>query len=391
MKNALLHTRSKFFAIASLVLLGTLLAAARPAGAQPKRDYELPPRDEMSRDRTLAQLRTELLSHVAVELVVEGFHLLPETLEIGFERGGGHVVAGAPKRTHVGEADFFCPLVSERNVALVLRLHRRRDRMPSNPRFRELVVVAALLQDAREVVELEALLRRSLAPLLGREILGELRAVLRAVFPFPVHPPKLRLHLRKLGALRCIRGRRHGLPQAEERHLALPLGRKRHALEALCGDDRLRHVLGRRFLARGRNEFRVVGDEVRAHPARSIARDPKATQIRVDVLEKRDRLVRGGRRRGRRRRTRRGCGRDGDLRRTDGLRIVAARCRAGDEQREDCEREKEGRAFHVEREFYQLSRAPCAFQSVQVTCDIPLGFWEHPGRLIRNTLRTSGA
>ena len=110
-------------------------------------------------------------AHVAVELVVERLHVVPEALDVGLEVGGRHVVAGAPERADVVEADLPRALVRELDVPRELVLHRRGDRMPAAPRFDELVEVAALAEDVREVVEAQARgglgRRRALVPVLA--------------------------------------------------------------------------------------------------------------------------------------------------------------------------------------------------------------------------------
>src|SRR5262249_21500524 len=117
--------------------------------------------EEMSRDRRLlrdlvfAVFGAELLPRVAVKVVVERLDVLPEAFDVHLERLRAHVVTGAPKRAHVREADFLRALVPELRVPRVPVLHHGSDGVPSLPRFEELVVVPALLDDAREVIELE--------------------------------------------------------------------------------------------------------------------------------------------------------------------------------------------------------------------------------------------
>ena len=123
----------------------------------------------------LAVLRLELAAHVAVKLVVERLHVAPQALDVGLEVGGRHVVARPPERPHVGEADGPRALVRELDVAGVLRLHRRGDRVPAAPCLDELVEVGGSSRALR-TARRGAGTARAFCPLLGLAVREQRRA-----------------------------------------------------------------------------------------------------------------------------------------------------------------------------------------------------------------------
>ncbi len=210
---------------------------------------------QVGRDRALrgndvgAVVLAQPAAHVAVELLVERPHLLPEPLQLGGELVRRHVVLGPPHGAQIVEAQLAGALVAELGEALVVGAHRRRDGAPADPGLEQLVRIAAGRQDAAELAEVEAL------------------AVLAAVLAAAVG----RLHAGgdagQLGAqLRIVR-RRQGEGELQQTQLAALLLRQLQALEAgrFLGQP---YRFGDVALVRlRRQDLGVVGDEGRLHPA----------------------------------------------------------------------------------------------------------------------------
>jgi hypothetical protein len=179
-------------------------------------------------DLVLAVLRLELAADVAVELVVEGLHVLPQPLDVGLELGRRHVVAGPPHRPDVVEADLPRPLVGQIDVADEPVLHRHRNGVPARPGLGELGVVVRAGEDAGQVVEVQAL--RPLGPLVGpREVLAQRRAGGGAVVPLAVHRGHRRLDAGELGALGGVVRGGDGLGERQEVEAARDVRRERGA------------------------------------------------------------------------------------------------------------------------------------------------------------------
>ena len=108
-------------------------------------------------DLVLAIRFLQLGADVAVQIVVERFHLLPEPIGLPFELFGGHVVGGAPHVAHVRESRPARSLVLELHEALVALPLRTRGVVPGTPGIQQFVVIAAALDDLRQVLEVAPL------------------------------------------------------------------------------------------------------------------------------------------------------------------------------------------------------------------------------------------
>ena len=317
----------------SLVRLGDVVHVApllRPHVAEEVRG------DRRARaDLVFAVFRAEAAPYIAVEIFVEGPHLLPEPLGVGLELLGRHVVAGAPHGPEIREPDLARALVAELDVALEFRPHRLRDRVPADPGLLELVPFPALREDVLELPDGLAFPLR-----------GELR---RAVFAFPVRALHPFGRLGELGALLRVARRGQAGGDLEEQELPREIVRQRDGVEARRPLDGAREVLHVGLVGLRGERVGVVGDVRLVHPPGALLRDPQAPEIDVDAVEERARLVdrrrrvarrrgRGDHRRGRGRGGRRGLGAGGER---DGER--------GDDRQRRREALRHGRVYHGSR------------------------------------------
>ena len=96
-------------------------------------------------------------AHVGMQLQVERLELFPQTIDLGRQGIGRHVVIGSPHRPHIGEAQVPGPGVGQGYEARVARPHVDRDTMPSLPGVEQGVGVAARGEDALQVGDLQTL------------------------------------------------------------------------------------------------------------------------------------------------------------------------------------------------------------------------------------------
>ncbi len=193
----------------------------------------------------LAVLLREPGAHVAVQLVIERLHLPPQPLGLLLEGLGRHVVAGAPERAQVLEADLLGALVGELHQALVERAHRLRDGVPAHPGLEQLVVVAALGDDVGQLAQVLALAL----------------AILAAVLALAVEALELRGDAGQLRALlRIARRRQRGGHAQQVQHARGVRVQPLHVLEARGLLDGLVQVGHHLLVHHGRVPLGVVGD-----------------------------------------------------------------------------------------------------------------------------------
>ena len=208
--------------------------------------------------RGIHDVRTVLLGEfgtdVAVQVVVERLHLLPEAVRLRGEVVRRHVVARPPHRAGVVVAEAPGALVRELDEALVVRPYRRRNRPPALPGVEQRAGVPAVVDHVLQIVERTAGIRPARTVPAG------------AVGRF--HPGR---DLAQFLDLRLVGRRGHGQSAAEQVELARHLVRLRRRL---VGRRLLREVdrAGQRLRAgTGRQGGRVLVDVRRLHPGRAAA------------------------------------------------------------------------------------------------------------------------
>ena len=174
-------------------------------------------------DLVLAVGLLELRADIAMQVVVERLHLLPETVGLLLELLGRHVVTCAPHVAHIGEAGAARALVLELHEPLVALALRPGRVVPGPPGIEQLVVVVAAVDDLREVLEVAALrvLGGAVIALQPRAQRGQLLPLRRIVddeAPDPQqveHPGGVRIERHVLELRRGLRGvagvRQHAL------------------------------------------------------------------------------------------------------------------------------------------------------------------------------------
>ena len=245
----------------------------------------------------LAVRLLQLRADVAVQVVVEGLHLLPEAVGVLLELLGRHVVAGPPHVAHVGEPRSPRRLVLQLDEARVPRPLLARRVVPGDPGVEQLVVLVAAIDDLGELLQI--------APL---RILGGAVVALEAGGE--------RGHLQALGGVVDHRAA-HAQQVEHPRGVRIEL----HVLEPRRGLRRVARIREHALVGRGGVPLGIVGDVRVLDPVGRGGLDEQALEVLVHLGDELLRVRRGrllhlgtgdcGRRllrRGRSAGQRRGCG-----------------------------------------------------------------------------------
>ena len=225
----------------------------------------------------VAVVLPQLHAHVGMQLQIERPHLLPQTVDLGGERVGRHVVFRAPHAAGVGKAQFSRALVRQLDEALVVAPHRHRDGVPALPDAAQFGLAARVRHDAGDVVDVET-------PLRFRRLRTELA--------FAVGRPHPRRDSGQLFGFSRVGRRGHHQRELQQLQLPALVGWHLDMVEARAllrePRDRVDH-----FLIDPRVDgLGVVGDVGLRHPPRLVLRDPEPGHRVVHGREER-RDVRG--------------------------------------------------------------------------------------------------
>ena len=152
----------------------------------------------------------ELRARMAVQLLIKGLDLLPQSLRFLVELLRRHVVPRPPHHAEILEAELARPFVRQRDELRIRLAHRPRRFVPALPCLEELSVVAARGEHFGQLIEVPAGIRRFAA---------------RAIFGFAVHRLESRAQPGQFGAFRSIPGRRRRHADLEELNRARRGGR----------------------------------------------------------------------------------------------------------------------------------------------------------------------
>ena len=217
----------------------------------------------------IAIFLVELVTGVAVQLIVKRLDLSPQLVgELG-KIVGRHVVTGAPHRTDIRETKFLCAFVGNFDHAGIVVLHRRADvRVPACPHLRQFFGVAVGAHCGLDIGTVDFL------------------AVERAL-PFAVSGVQLGRYLVQFGCGAFRRRCRQHDPAAQFVQFAT-----RHRIQSFdiielrrfdCSVHRHRRSLCADLC---RESIRVIGDEVRIDPVDPSGVDREVEQLFFGIVDK---------------------------------------------------------------------------------------------------------